>query len=53
MKLTFDEAKTRFIKHGECSHDEQFHQTIEPLNCGVKITECGVCGQRISQVYLQ
>lgn len=51
-KLTFQEAKDRFIKHGACDHDEEFHISVEPYKCGVRLTDCGVCGKRINLVYL-
>ena len=52
MKLTFQEAKDRFISTGNCDHDEEFHVITEPYKCGIILTDCGVCGERIHLTYL-
>jgi len=51
-KLTIDEARSLYASTGHCGHDEELYTVSEPPNCGVKITQCGVCGKRISLVYL-
>jgi len=51
-KLTLQEAKDRFASTGNCFHEEEFFAITEPYKCGVKITECGICGERIKLVYL-
>ena len=51
MKLSFDDARSLWLHTGHCLHPENHYVTVKPLNCGVKLTECGVCGHRINLTY--
>jgi len=51
-KLTLDESKNRYASTGQCYHEEEFQVITKPYKCGIKLTDCGVCGERINLVYL-
>jgi len=51
-KLNLQESKVLFLRTGFCKHEAKYYETSEPPNCGLKITQCGVCGKRISLIYL-
>jgi hypothetical protein len=50
--MAFAKARERFIKHGECRHDEQFQEEVKPHNCEIKIIQCSVCNKALETVYL-
>ncbi len=52
FELDFADAKERFISHGECRHEEQFLEVVNPYNCNIKLIQCSVCNKQLEKVYL-
>jgi hypothetical protein len=52
-ELDFAEAKERFKIHGECDHQEQFLEVVNPYKCYVKLICCSVCNKQLQKVYLK
>jgi hypothetical protein len=38
-------ARIRFVRYGECNHEEKFEETFEPYGTGRMVTCCGVCNK--------
>jgi len=47
--ISFAQARARFIRYGRCFHQEDHLEVSFPYNCGVKLVDCKVCGERISE----
>lgn len=44
-KLTLKEAKTRYKKFGECSHDPDWETKVNPYGCNIVQVICGACNK--------
>jgi len=53
FELDFAEAKKRFIKYGECKHEEKFLEVVNPYKCNTKLIQCSVCNKAMEKVYLK
>ena len=51
-KLSLEEARILYVRTGHCKHEPEFYVVSKPPNCGVKLTDCGVCSERITLIYL-
>lgn len=51
-KLTLKEAKTRFKKTGECSHDPDWETKVNPYGCDVVQVICEACNKLKRTYYI-
>jgi len=50
-KLTLKEAKYRFLKFGECSHDKNWQYKVQPYNCPNLVqVMCGACNKLLREI---
>jgi len=51
-KFTLIEAKYRFAKFGECSHDPDWEVKVNPLGCDVVQVMCKACNKVKRSYYI-
>lgn len=48
-----DEQMSVLRKGRKCNHKPEFIEQVRPMNCGLTLTSCAVCGKELERVYDQ